>query len=78
MKSLLVVGGGVVGWATAALIAKRHNDIKVTLIESPQVPILGVGESTLPYLGDLFNWLEIDEKTWMQETNAIYKLGICF
>ncbi len=78
MKTLLVVGGGVVGWATAALIAKRHNDIKVTLIESPQVPILGVGESTLPYLGDLFNWLEIDEKTWMQETNAIYKLGNYF
>lgn len=75
MNKLLVLGGGVIGWFTAALLQKRHPNLKVTLIESPYVPILGVGESTIPQLGDMLNWLDIDEKTWMKNTHGIYKLG---
>jgi tryptophan 7-halogenase len=75
MKNIVVLGGGVIGWFTAALLQKRHPDLKITLIESPYVPILGVGESTIPQLGDLLSWLDIDEKTWMKNTHGIYKLG---
>ena len=75
MKNIVVLGGGVVGWFAAALIQKRHPDLKVTLIESPNVPILGVGESTVPQLGELLQWLDVDENTWMKATHGIHKLG---
>ncbi len=64
MRKIVIVGGGVVGWFTAALLAKRHSksNLKITLVESPEVPILGVGESTIPQLGDMLSWLDVDEK----------------
>jgi len=45
---IVVVGGGSAGWLTAGRIAAQHQcairkDIKVTLVESPNVPIIGVG-----------------------------------
>lgn len=75
VKSIIVVGGGVIGWFTAALLQKRHPKIKMKLIESPDVPILGVGESTVPQLGELLSWLDVDENTWMKAVHGIHKLG---
>jgi len=75
VNSVVIMGGGVVGWFTAALLSKRHPDIKVTVIESPKVPILGVGESTIPQLGDLLEWVGIDEFDWMKAVHGIHKLG---
>ena len=77
MRNLVILGGGVTGWFTASLLAKRHskNDLKITLVESPDVPILGVGESTIPHLGDMLRWLEVDENKWMKGTRSVYKLG---
>ena len=66
VKTITILGGGVIGWFTAAYLAKFHSNIKVTLIESPYVPILGVGESTIPQLGDLLKWLDVDERQWMK------------
>ena len=53
VKSICVVGGGVGGWFSAAWMAVKHPNIKVTLIESDKVGIIGVGESTLPQLGTM-------------------------
>jgi len=75
VKNVAVVGGGVIGWFTAALLQKRHPDIKVSLIESPYVSILGVGESTVPQLGEMLSWLDVDEHVWMKAVHGIHKLG---
>ena len=49
ITSVVIVGGGSAGWLTAALLAAQHSaDIQVTLVESPDVPLLGVGEGTWP------------------------------
>ena len=42
---IAVVGGGTAGWMTAAYLSKSFD---VTIIESADIPIVGVGESTLP------------------------------
>ena len=47
IKDVIIVGGGSSGWMTAALLSKKVPDIKITLIESRNIPIIGVGESTL-------------------------------
>ena len=78
IKSITILGGGVIGWFTAATIKKKHPDLNVELVESPYVPILGVGESTIPQLGDMLEWLDVDEEKWMRGTHSIYKYGNMF
>jgi tryptophan halogenase len=53
IREIVVVGGGTAGWLTAGTIAARHqgrmkSGFKVTLIESPDIKIIGVGEGTWP------------------------------
>ena len=53
VKQVIVVGGGTAGWLTAANLAKKFNSvdaqaIQVTLIESPDIPTIGVVEGTWP------------------------------
>jgi protoporphyrinogen oxidase len=43
MKNILIVGGGSSGWMTAATLIKEFPNKKITLIESPNIPIIGVG-----------------------------------
>jgi len=54
IEHIAVVGGGTAGWLTACILASEfqdsagHPSVKVTLIESPDIPTLGVGEGTWP------------------------------
>ena len=55
VQRVVVVGGGTAGWLTAGIIAARHQGrmkagFSVTLVESPNIPIIGVGEGTWPTL----------------------------
>ena len=52
INSILIVGGGSAGWFTASSLCKHCPEIQVTLIESPNVPTIGVGESTLGFINN--------------------------
>lgn len=78
IKKIVILGGGSAGWMTAATLIRFFPNNDITVIESPDVPIVGVGESTL---GGIRHWthaLDIDEKDFMTYTNASYKLSIKF
>jgi len=75
MKTLTIVGGGTAGWFAAAWLSKFHPDVTITLIESPNIPKIGVGETVTPHVASFFKDLGIDDKIWMKETGAIYKFG---
>lgn len=75
IKRIVVVGGGTSGWWAAGYLSKMNPELEITVIESPNIPKIGVGESVLPMTNLFFNKLGIDEKTWMKECDAIYKLG---
>lgn len=77
-KKLLIVGGGTAGWMAANLIAKKLSDYQVTLIESEQVGIIGVGEGSTPHLKLFFDAMEIKDSQWMPHCSATYKTGIRF
>lgn len=74
MRNICVVGGGTAGWIAAGYFAaKKFN---VTLIESQDTGIVGVGESTVPAINWLAGELGMSEEEWMPLANATYKLGI--
>ena len=62
IQKIVIVGGGSAGWMSAAMLVKAFPDKDITLIESPSVPTVGVGESTIAQINDYIQFLEIDEK----------------
>ena len=82
-RKLLIVGGGTAGWLTAAYLAKylelkARGYLEITLIESPDIGIVGVGEGTFPTIRNTLKFLGIDEAQFMRETTATFKQGIRF
>ena len=54
IKNIVIVGGGTAGWSTAHhFINKTHPDTKITVVATPEIPIIGVGESTTGRFNDL-------------------------
>lgn len=71
---ICIIGGGTTGWWCASYMQK-FLDADITLIESEDIPISGVGESTLPQIKTFFDELGIPESEWMNECSAIHKYG---
>jgi tryptophan halogenase len=79
---IVIVGGGTAGWMTALLASNRHPNHKITLVESSNIGIIGVGESTTGLLTDLLGnhlWdFGCDHNEFIRETGASLKYGIKF
>jgi len=80
-KKILVVGGGSSGWMTAAYVdavlnrdGRRVADIG--LIESPDVPRIGVGEATIPSINHILAAIGIDELEFLKRVDGTYKQAI--
>lgn len=80
---ILIVGGGIAGWLTAAYLAKllqasSHDGVSISVVESPLVPAVGVGEGTLPSLRLTLARIGVDEAEFMRACGATFKQGILF
>lgn len=83
VKRIVVVGGGTAGWLTAGVIAAKHrgrtaNGFSVTLVESPNTPIIGVGEGTWPTLRTTLSRIGVSETEFFRNCDAAFKQGARF
>lgn len=77
-KKIVIVGGGSAGWMTASTISSVFPNFQVTLIESPNIAISGVGESTIAGINEWLNLINVKDTDFMKATDATYKLSIRF
>ncbi|MFC3660274.1 tryptophan halogenase family protein [Luteimonas notoginsengisoli] len=80
IRNVVVVGGGSAGWMAAATLSTYLGpEANVRLVESEEIGIVGVGESSVPHM-KRFNGsvLGIDEMDFVANTQATFKLGIRF
>ena len=78
INKIIIVGGGSAGWMTAATLIHQFPKKKIVLIESPNIPTVGVGESTIVQINRWKTMLGIEDKDFMKHCDASYKLGIRF
>jgi 2-polyprenyl-6-methoxyphenol hydroxylase-like FAD-dependent oxidoreductase len=76
--TIVIAGGGTAGWMTACLMAQAWPDAQISLIESPDIGIIGVGEGSTPSLKAFFHKLHIPDSEWMSACHATYKTNIRF
>ena len=83
VKQVVIVGGGSAGWLTAGVIAAEHcastgAGLRVTLLESPDVGPIGVGEGTWPTMRDTLRRIGVTETDFIRECDASFKQGSRF
>ena len=72
-RKIIIIGGGTAGWMTAGYLSKYRGGHNITLIESPTIPKIGVGESVTPHVSNFFDEIGVQRHDWMRYTGAIYK-----
>jgi tryptophan halogenase len=75
---IIIVGGGSAGWMTAATLISQFPNKDITVIESPKIGTIGVGESTIGQINKWLSLLDIKDEDFMPHTDASYKLSIKF
>ncbi|MGH9644329.1 MAG: tryptophan 7-halogenase, partial [Terriglobales bacterium] len=79
IRRVAILGGGTAGWMCAAALSKISARIfDVTLIESDEIGIIGVGEATIPTIHWFNQFVGLNSDEFMRETRASFKLGIEF
>jgi tryptophan 7-halogenase len=81
VRAVVIVGGGTAGWLTAGIIAARlqarikAGGFSVTLIESPDIRIIGVGEGTWPTMRSSLEKMGVSETDVIGQCDAAFKQG---
>ncbi len=84
IKNIVIVGGGTAGWLSASVIAARHQEriktgqFTVTLVESPDIRIVGVGEATWPSMRTTLQKIGVSETEFFRNCDASFKQGAVF
>jgi tryptophan 7-halogenase len=81
VNKVLVVGGGVAGWLSACFLARSIGGdagVQITLVESPEIGTVGVGEGTFPSIRATLAAIGIDEARFLRECGATFKQGVQF
>ena len=77
-EKIVIVGGGSAGWMSASFLIKAFPHKEIVVVESPNIPRVGVGESTYDGIQRFIQFLEVDKSDFFKHTDASIKLAIKF
>ena len=80
MKKIVILGGGTAGWVSAAALARNaaKNGYEVIIVDTAEIPTIGVGEASIPTIYDLLRHTGIDDSQVIEKGEATFKYGIQF
>ena len=78
VQHIVIVGGGTAGWLSACLLAAKLPGRRVTLVEAPDIPTIGVGEGTWPTMRETLSAIGIPEAEFISACDAAFKQGSRF
>ena len=84
VQHVTIVGGGTAGWLAASILQAGLNrrsdeeDVRITVIESPNIPTVGVGEATTISMGLTLKQLALDERDFLKQCNGSFKCAVKF
>ncbi|UUA73821.1 tryptophan halogenase family protein [Cellvibrio sp. QJXJ] len=79
-KKIIVLGGGTAGWVTGAILSKKWetHGYQIVVVDTAEIPTIGVGEASIPTIYDLLNYIEISDQDLVKHCQATFKYGIQF
>jgi len=80
-RRIAIIGGGTAGWLAANHLGYElcaDTEVVITVIESADVPIIGVGEGTVPALKTSLRKFGISEADLLVACDTTFKNGIKF
>lgn len=79
IQSILVLGAGSAGLIAAISLKRKLPRLKVHIVRSPELGVIGVGEGTTPnFPRHIFDYLGISRKLFYSRAEPTWKLGIRF
>jgi len=78
IKNVCIVGGGTAGLISALMLNSAHPHLKITLIESSKIGIIGVGEGSTEHWSTFMKAVGISRIDLIKNTGATLKSGIRF
>lgn len=84
VQHVTIVGGGTAGWLAAGILSAALNrrndeeDVRITVIESPDIATVGVGEATTISMNVTLEQLGLDERDFLKQCNGSFKCAVKF
>lgn len=79
IQSVIILGGGSAGFTAAITLKRLLPHLAVTILRSPEIGIIGVGEGTTPFFPHHFHqFLKLPLKEFYERAQPTWKLGIRF
>jgi tryptophan halogenase len=78
IQKTIIVGGGTAGLISALMLNRTYPLIKIQVIESNNIGIIGVGEGTTAHWSQFVQFCNINMADLIKESDATYKIGIKF
>ncbi len=78
MNKVCIVGGGTAGLVTALILKCRFSSLKIDVIKSDKIGIIGVGEGSTEHWREFIDFTDISIKELITETDATFKYGVMF